>query len=483
MNAVIETTHTTDLHAKIDACLETKDMKALKLLLQGIEDDMELIYVMNELCTDREKVIVFRLLPKDKALAIFEDLETDLQRELLTSFTDEYACEIIEELSPDDRVELLDELPATVAKRLISLLPPEDRKKTYMLMGYQPETAGRVMTPEFISLRPDMTAKEALEKVRLRAKDEETETIYNLFVTDKTKKLEGVLSLRRLIAADPKHKIKDIMFEALIKVSTDTDQEEVAHVLKDYDMLAVPVVDKEDRIVGIVTIDDAVDILEQEQTEDMFARAGLADVSGKEADRSKTLVHGSIWAKLRSRLPYLVITMVAGIAAAFLMSGFEDALDSLVFVAFFVPVIMDMGGNVGTQSSTVFARGVALGHIDTKKFAKTLGKEVLVGLVLSLIVGAVMGIIAWLWTGFLPFGIEENLSAGYAVLFGGIVAMALIINMVMAALLGFLIPWLLIKMKFDQASGSAPIITSIKDILGLLIYFVLVATLMSSLIY
>jgi len=482
MNAVIETTQITDLQGKIQKHLEEKDYKSLKLLLQEIEDDMEIICVMNEL-SDKEKAIVFRLLTKDKALTLFEELDTTLQKELLTSFTDEYAREMIEELSPDDRVELLDELPAVVAKRLISLLPAEDRKTTYMLMGYEPETAGRIMTPEFISLRPDMTASEALKKVRMRAKDEETETIYNLFVTDKTKKLIGVLSLRRLIAADPKHKISKIMHEALIKVSTDTDQAEVANVLKDYDMLAVPVVDKEDRIVGIVTIDDAVDILEEEQTDDMFARAGLADVAGKETDRSKTLVHGSLWAKLRVRLPYLAFTMIAGIAAALLMSGFEEALESMVFVAFFVPVIMDMGGNVGTQSSTVFARGVALGHIDTKKFKKTLWKEVFVGFMLSLIVGVIMGIIAWVWTGFLPFGIDENLSLGYAALFGGIIAMALIVNMVLAALLGFLIPWLLLKLKFDQAAGSAPIITSIKDVLGLLIYFVLVATLMSSLIY
>ncbi|MCL2755737.1 MAG: magnesium transporter [Firmicutes bacterium] len=474
MNAIIETTQITGLHNRILELIEEKDMKSLKSLLQSIEDNMETLYVINEL-SDKEKAIVFRLLPKDNALAIFEQLDTTLQKELLSSFTNEYAKELIEELSPDDRVELFDELPAKVTKRLMSLLSPEDRQTTHMLMGYEAETAGRIMTPDFVSLRRNMTAEKALQKVRKQAK-EDKETIYSLYITDEKKKLEGVISLRKLLIAEPGDILENIMYDPLIKVSTSSDQEEVAHVLKDYDLLAVPVVDSEDRIVGIVTVDDAMDILEDAETDDMFARAGLADVAGKESDRSEALVKGSIWKILRVRMPYLVFSLLAGIAAGFMMSGFEDTLDSLVFVAFFIPVIMDMGGSVGTQSSTVFARGVALGHIDTRRFSKALLKEIFIGFILSLIVGIIVGAIAWIWVG---IGYENS----YAWLFGLIVAISLIANMTLAALLGFLIPWILVKLKLDQAAGSAPIITTIKDVLGLLIYFVLVATLMSSLIY
>jgi len=451
------------LQEKISSCLETKDMGQLKTLLTESEG-MEILHAFYELSED-EQVIVFRLLNKDAALWLFDELDTDEQHNLLRSFTAEKTIEFVEELAPDDRVRLLDELPATVAKKLLNSLTPAERASTNLLLGYEPETAGRIMTTEYISLTRDMTAREALKKVRRQARDKET--IYTLYVRNRARHLEGVISLKDLIIADEEAVIEDLMMKNAISVKTDTDQEEVATLLKELDLLAIPVVDKENRLVGIVTIDDAVDILEEEVTEDILNQAGL--VASKEANRSEVLISGSLWKIWRVRLPFLFITLVAGMFAGLVIEGFEEVLESIAAVAIFIPLIMDMGGNVGTQSSTVFARGVVLGHIQVKQFAKHFIKEVGVGFSMGLVVGVISGAIAAFWQGLPMLGLA--------------VGLALVTTMTLAALLGFLVPFVLIKLNIDQAAGSAPIITSIKDIAGLLIYFVSVSVFMSALIY
>jgi magnesium transporter len=261
-------------------------------------------------------------------------------------------------------------------------------------------------------------------------------------------------------------KVETIMMKNVISVSTSTDQEEVANILKELDLLALPVVDSEKRLVGIVTIDDAIDILEEEVTEDILDAAGFADIAGNESNRSEILTKGSLWKIWTVRLPFLIITLIAGMIAGLIIEGFEDILESVVIVAFFIPLIMDMGGNVGTQSSTVFARGVVLGHINVKQFVKPFFKELGVGFSMGLLVGAIAAVVISIWTGKPMLGLAVGLS--------------LIATMTLAALLGFLVPYVLIKLKVDQAAGSAPIITSIKDISGLFIYFALVFLLMGS---
>ena len=443
------------LNEKILSYLKNKDIKNLKTLLADSEDT-ELLHAFHSLSSE-EQLIVFRLLAKDHALSVFELLDTDQQQNLLRSFTDEKAIEFVNELAPDDRVRLLDELPATVAKKLINALTPEERENTNILLGYEPETTGRIMTTEYISLKRDMTVEQALHKVRKQAVDKET--IYILYVTSASRKLEGVLSLKELLIAECSSKIEDIMSKA-ISVSTDTDQEEVANLLKELDLLAIPVVDKEERLVGIVTIDDAVDILEEETTEDIYDQAGLVDITSKESNRSEILIRGSLWDIWKVRLPFLVITLAGALLAGLVIEGFEEVLESIVAVAIFIPLIMDMGGNVGTQSSTVFARGVVLGHIHVKHFFKHFLKEIGVGFSLGVIVGLVSGVIAGIW---------QYPALGLAV------GLSLVATMTLAALLGFLVPYVLVKFNMDQAAGSAPIITSIKDVVGLIIYFVFIS--------
>jgi len=462
------------LYEKILSFIEAKDMDNLKNLLANSEE-MEILHAFYDLSPE-DQVVVFRLLSKDAALQMFEDLDTDDQQNLLRSFTDERAIEFVNEMAPDDRVKLLDEMPAGVAKRIINSLSPEERHITNLLLGYKDETAGRIMTTEYISLRQNMTVEQALEKVSQQAN--EKETVYTLFVTDANKKLEGVLTLKGLLIAkgvtgrtiggtDGSTLVGDIMSKNAISVSTDTDQEEVAHIMQELDLLAIPVVDKEGRIVGIVTIDDAIDILEEEATEDILDAAGLVDVKGSEAGRSELLVNGRVWKIWRVRLPFLLITLGAGILAGGVIEWFEEAL-SIAAVAVFIPLIMDMGGNVGTQSSTIFARGVVLGHIQTAKFVKHFVKEIWVGFSMGILIGFLAGVITALWQGLPMLGLAVGLS--------------LVATMTLASLLGFLVPFVLVKFNVDQAAGSAPIITSIKDIAGLMIYFAFVSVFLSNLV-
>jgi magnesium transporter len=403
-------------------------------------------------------------------LSIFEHLDTDEQQNLLHSLTDESAIEFVNELQPDDRVRLLDELPATMARKLINSLTPEERRSTNILLGYENETAGRIMTPEYISLRGDMSVDDALGKVRKEAKGKET--IYNLYITNNSRRLEGVISLKELLMADGEVKVEEIMTKKAISVFTDTDQERVARTLQDMDLLAIPVVDKEERLVGIVTIDDAIDILEEEATEDILNQAGL--VAGKEANRSETLIQGSLFSIWKVRLPFLFIAIFGGMVAALVMEGFEEVLESVVAVAFFIPLVMDTGGSVGTQSSTVFARGVVLGHIRLENFAKHFVKEIGVGFSLGAMSGFISGIIVTI--------IDNVFWDGGTPMLGVAVGLAMVITMTFASLLGFLVPFVLVKLNVDQAAGATPIITSLKDISGLFIYFASVTLILGHLL-
>ncbi|MCL2520331.1 MAG: magnesium transporter [Spirochaetaceae bacterium] len=429
----------------------------LKAFLAGI-DQLELLEAVEELNAE-EQAIIFPLLPKDKAYFIFEQLATSDQHQLIDSFKGEEAQELVEELPPDDRVRLFDDLPKEEADKLLEGLSPKEQQSTNLLMSHQPQTAGRIMTTQYVNISPHISAHKALEKVKERAK--EKETIYIIYVTDNLGKLVGALSLRELLTAEPGAKVSDFMKTSLITVQLDTDQEEVARLLQKLDLLAIPVVDEQDTLVGIVTVDDAMDILEAEATEDMLGKAGIS--SGLAKDQSKqsnTLINGSIWRIWRVRLPFLFLTLGGGLLAGSVIGAFEDVLEQVVFIAVFIPVIMGMGGNVGVQSSTIFLRGMILGHIREETLWRHILKEVTVGFSMGAVVGIIIGLIAWLWQGIPQLGLAIGLS--------------LIIAMTVACFLGFMIPYLLAKLHIDQAAGTDPLITTIKDVLALLIYFSLV---------
>ena len=314
------------------------------------------------------------------------------------------------------------------------------------------------MSPDYVRVRKGTTVEESLDK--LRAMKDERENIYNLYVTDETRILEGVIKLDDLVLAEPDTYVEEIMNDEPIMIDTDLDQEEAARIMQEQDLLDVPVVDHENRLVGIITIDDAAEIMEQETTEDIFEMAGLDTLKADEAVRSRTMIEGSLPEIWKVRIPFLLIALAGGLMAGAVVDGFEETLEAVAAVAVFIPVIMDMGGNVGTQSSTIFARALVLGQINVRRFARYLLKEVSVGATMGAMLGILAGIIAHFWQGIPRFGLTVGLS--------------LALTVTIASSLGFLIPFILYKLNFDQAAGSDPVITTLKDITGLIIYFSLV---------
>ncbi len=451
------------IYEKALKMLADENISALKKLLNE-EDLVDLVQLMRQLDPDL-RVICFRLLNKDLAMDLFERLEVELQEELITDFAESEANETFKELAPDDRVRLLDELPARGAKKLLQNLSKEERDQTSELLGYEDETAGRMMTPEYVRFRQGTTVQEAIEKLRVIGDDKET--IYNIYVTDQTRILEGTVSLEDLLMAEPDQKIEEIMDDDPIRVTTTMDQEEVARILQDQDMLAVPVVDNENRLVGLVTVDDALDVLEEETTEDIFEMAGLSALREEEAGKSRRVIDGSLPEIWRVRLPFLLIALAGGLMAGVVIEGFEDTLEAIAAVAIFIPVIMDMGGNVGTQSSTIFARGLVLGHINVRRFLRYFFKEMAVGITMGTLLGLPAGFIAYLWQAEPGFGLAVGIS--------------LALTVTLASTLGFLIPFILYKLNLDQAAGSDPIITTLKDITSLVIYFMSVQIFLSHL--
>jgi magnesium transporter len=444
------------LLSQVKSLLQDRKMEELKLLLNQASV-IEILELFDE-CSRDQIVVLFRLLNKENSLEVFEALDLHYQEKLLLSFTEEKVIETITELAPDDRVKLFDELPARVTKKLLYALKPEERRKTATLMGYAPQTAGRLMTPEYVRLKDNITVEEALNKIRNLP--ESVETLYTLYVTDSNRKLIGVVSLKDLVLAKSQQIIKDIMETQLIKVSTDTDQEETANILYDGSLLAVPVVDREDRLVGIITVDDAIGILEQEATEDIYNKAGLISSNKKESNQSAKLIDGTYIDALKVRLPFLLVTMFGGFLAGKVIHLFEGTFITVTSVAVFIPVIMDMGGNVGTQSSTIFNRALILGQINLQRFWKHILREMKVGFFLGIVMGLAAGIMAAFWQ--------------HIPMLGLVVGLALVLTITLATMLGFFIPYLLMKMGLDQAAGADPIITTIKDVTGLLIYFLLV---------
>jgi magnesium transporter len=351
-------------------------------------------------------------------------------------------------------------------KSLLGVLTPDNRSETLHLQAYVPETAGRIMTTEFVTLTEDMTQEEALAKVTEEATRKEN--IYILFIIDEKLKLTGFITLHRLLMMAPTAVINEHMSRQPISVKTSEDQEKVAQKVKELDLLALAVVDDTNKLVGIVTFDDAMEILEEEATEDILNQAGLSDLKDTEEDRSKLLINGKLNKILAVRLPFLLATLLLSMLSGLVIENFEQTLESIAMVAIFIPLIMGMGGNIGTQSSTVFTRGLVLGHIEIENFLEHFFKELRVGLTIGALMGIMAGLMATIWLGFPMLGLA--------------VGLALFATMTVASLLGFLVPFILIKLKIDQAAGSAPIITTIKDLVALLIYFTCISLFLGHLI-
>jgi magnesium transporter len=432
--------------------------------LQDITDLNQLKSELNELpaidvgdyITDlisERRAIAFRLLKKDQATEVFEYLPPEVQEELIGSMHDVQVQQVIESMSPDDRAELFDELPARVVKQLLRQLSPNERQATATILGYAEGTAGRLMTTEYVQLRQGLTVKDALQKIRLS--DEDKETIYYAYVTDDFRRLKQVVSLRQLLFSIPEVLIRDIASDHVMKVQTNTAQEEVAQIMKRYDLLALPVVDREERLVGIVTIDDVVDVLEEEATEDIQKLAG---VSGDEEALSAPHV------TLQKRLPWLLGNIALYIGAASAIAPFQSMIALVPVLAVIMPIMSNASGTVAIQALSVTVRGLGVGEITPKDTLLVLRKEILAGLGTALALGLTVGLLSLIWA---------TKSDRWVALIAGIV---MSLNVMIAASLGTLLPMGFKRINLDPALISGPLITTLLDGIGFMTFLSLIAT-------
>jgi magnesium transporter len=402
----------------------------------------------------KQRAIAFRLLNKNQATDVFEYLPLEVREELLDSLQDLQVAQIVEAMSPDDRAELFDELPAKVVRRLLQQLSPEQRQATATILGYPEGTAGRVMTTEYVRLREGLTVGEALRKIRLQ--DEDKETIYYAYVTDDNRKLISVVSLRQLLFTFPDVYIRDIAGDRVVRVRTETPQEEVARIMKRYDLIALPVVDREDRLVGIITIDDVVDILEEEATEDIQKLAGVS--GGDEAALSPPLM------TIKKRLPWLFGIMLLYIGASSAIAPFQSTIAMVPVLAVIMPLFSNTGGTVGIQALTVTIRGLGVGEVTPKDTLKILRKELTAGLGTALALGMTMICLSLIWAP--PQERWVSLIAGTV----------MATNTLVAVTLGTLLPMGLKRLKLDPALVSGPLVTTMLDAIGFVIFLTLIST-------
>ncbi len=388
----------------------------------------------------------FRLLPKDRALAVFEDLDAPLARDILSGLVDETTTTLIADLDPDDRARLLDELPAGLANRLLRGLDDDERAMTETLLGYPDDSAGRNMTPEVATIPERMSAGDAIEHLRRQG---QAETIYMVPVVDPTRVLRGVLSLRTLLGADPDAPVTELMARP-IAVHTEEDQEVAARLIRDHGMIGLPVVDREERIVGVVTVDDAMRILKEEESEDA-ARAG-----GSEPLRRPYLAT-SVLQVVRARIVWLFVLIAAATLTVNVLDHFEDTLAKVVQLALFIPLLIGTAGNTGTQAVTTVVRAMAVENVGLRDLPRVAGRELSTGLLLGLLMGVVAGTLA-------------------AVIVSGRMGVVLLISLVavcaLATTAGACVPLVARRIGIDPAVVSAPVITTLVDATGLVIYFV-----------
>ncbi|MGI6614938.1 MAG: magnesium transporter [Dethiobacteria bacterium] len=417
---------------------------------QGLQEGVhpgDLLELLDQL-SDEEKTEILKLLSDDEVTALIQEMERFEQVSLFRLLDYGRAPAVLKAMASDDAVDLLGELSPEEIAALLPLVDEEGAKFSGLLK-YPEESAGGIMTTEYISLPADLPVEEAI--ARLREIAPQAETIYYVFVVDLENRLIGVLSLRDLIAAPDGTPLKEIMRHNVISVNAALDQEEVARVVVKYDLLALPVVDDSNRLLGIITFDDIMDVLEQEATEDIYRLAGAGEVTGVE------LMEASAYQVAWHRTPWLLLSMLGGIAAGYIMSTFESTLEAILVLAFFIPVIMDMGGNVSTQSSTIFVRGIATGEIKGNGIWRYLFREIRVGLLMGVLFGLLVAAAALLWRGNPVLGL--------------VVGTSMIATIALATIIGTLVPLFFHKLKIDPAITSGPLVTTIKDITGLLIYF------------
>lgn len=450
----------------INHALETGNAEELRTLVTELNPSTigELLSALS----DQNQMRVFLALDIEQQVGVMAYLDFSIQLSILQALTLDVSKELIENMPHDTRVDLLNRLPSGKRNEILRHLAKKERDDILKLSEFKEGTTGSIMTSDYAILLPDETAQQAIEKLRIEAPDHEL--IYYAYVVDKDRKLIGTVSMRALIVSDPDTKVSEILTTDVEKVNVNEPEEKASRKLKQLDLLALPVVDDQDKLVGMITFDDAMQAIEDDVSDTMYQKAGvMTGTSSREKARdvlfSRKLTQGNILYPVRLRITFLFITLIGGFLVGGVIDRFEELLSAIIVAAVFIPVIMDMGGNVGTQSTTIFARGLALGHIKLEKIWKHIGREMAIGALIGIILGILAGTGAYFWQG----------APNELPLIGLAVGLSLMIVLPLASFLGFLIPYLLLKMGWDHAPGADPFITTIKDFVGLTLYFTLVS--------
>ena len=436
----------------ISQLLKEKKYAVLKQTLSDLHPaDASAIFedLIEEMTDEKDLLILFRLLPKDLAAETFSFMNSDMQEQLMNLFSDKEMKEVLEQSFIDDTVDLIEEMPANVVKRILQNSNPQTRQEINQILNYPADSAGSIMTTEYISLRPSMTVDDAFTRIRRVGSNKET--IYTCYVTLENRKLIGMVSVKDLLSSEYEDKIRDIMETNLVYVETDTDKEEVAATASKYDFLAVPVVDKERRLVGIVTIDDVIDVIQEENTEDIEKMAAMLP-------SEKPYLRTSVFTTWKQRIPWLLLLMISATFTGKIINSFQDALAANAALTAFIPMLMDTGGNSGSQASVTIIRGMSLDEIEFSDIFKIIWKELRV----AILCGATLAV-----CNFVKLLIVDRVTMPVAM----IVCLTLVITVIMAKFIGCTLPMLAKKAGFDPAVMASPFITTIVDALSLIVYF------------
>ncbi len=445
---------TATLETTIEALTQQKKYPALRDILVTM-NPADIAYMFDDL-EERTLPLLFRLLPKDVAAETFVEMEPELQELLIRGFSDSELKEVVDELYVDDAVDLCEEMPANVVKRILRQADAETRKLINDILKYPEDSAGSIMTTEYIELRPTMTVADALKNIRRNGS--ECETINTCYIVDNSKRLLGAVSIRSIILAEEDTVVSDVMEENIISVSTLTDQEEATAMIARYNFTVLPVVDGEQRLVGIITVDDALDVMEDEATEDIEIMGGVTPVD-------KPYLRTSVFQFWRARIPWLMLLMIGATFTGMILSHYENALASVTALTMFIPMLMDTGGNSGSQCSVTVIRALSLGDIEFSDLLSVIWKEIRVAVLCGVSLAAVS---------FAKIMLIDRMLLGnddVSVLIALTVCVTMALVVLMAKFIGCTLPMLADKLGFDPAVMSSPFITTIVDALSLLIYF------------
>ena len=435
------------IHTQLSELLTEKDYRSVKTLLTACTPQ-DIALLLDDVAAD-DVLLLFRLLPKELAAETFVEMDSDLQERLLQNFTDTELRGVIAELFVDDMVNIIEEMPANVVKRILASADAETRAAVNEILHYPPDSAGSIMTTEYVRLSEEMTVEDAFARIRREGVDKET--IYTCYVTAADRRLIGLVTVKTLLLSDKATTVGEIMERNVISVRTDTDRELVAQELSKYDFLAMPVTDGENRLVGIVTFDDAIDVMQEEATEDIEKMAAITPTD-------KPYLKTGVVESFIKRIPWLCLLMISATFTGAIITYFEDALAKAVILTAFIPMLMDTGGTGGSQSSVTIIRGLSLGEISMRDILRILWKEMRV----ALLCGVALGIV-----GFGKLMLLDQVGLRVAL----VVCFTLVVTVLTANLVGATLPMLAKRLGFDPAVMASPFITTIVDALSLLFFF------------